>query len=121
MRPDLLRIYDKHKTFLDYFANDLNDNNAWYNNSEFARFHIVNGKQLLSVLAHNKSSDMNKISPVDTPGINQAECVLYCRAADVKGVRSEQALMIDGKRYQVQSADLIQGQVWKIELFRIQE
>ena len=123
MPLNLKEIYSGDKTFLDYFSDDLQDNNVWYNPSEFARYHDVNGVKLLSVFATNDFTYMLRKAPVekDTPGINQAGCVLYCRVHDVLGFKAEQVIRIDGKIYQVKNANLIQEQVWRVELMRIQE
>ena len=129
MRPDILKRYQnqdkpRHKTFLDHFANDLNDNKTWFNNSEFARYHVINGVSLLSVFATNTVSQTLKYSADNDGvpfGINNAEGILYCRAQEVRGVKVGEIITLDGKTYQINKANLLQDQVWAIVLTRVQE
>ena len=124
MLSGYLKRYERKKTFLDYFAKDLEDGHVWYNSGEFARYHNINGCSLLSVFAKNiaTGSMMEKTSDEAKPlGVNNAEGVLFCRAQDVSGVKADQTIMLDGKEYLVTNATLIQEQIWRIELARVQE
>ena len=111
-------IYAQDSTFLDELASDLEDGAVWFNNSEFARFHDVDGVKLLSVFTANKHTRRITISNdnENPEGVKQTGGVLFCRAQEVGHVNAEQPLRIDGKLYTVLEARLIQGQIWRIEV-----
>ena len=113
--------YKKKRTFIDFFANDLTDGKVWFNISEFGRYHDINGYKLLSILATNTDSKALTTSEQNPQGINEAEGVLFCRAQEIKGVKEGQVIRVDYKEYVISKANLLQGQVWRIELTRIQE
>ncbi|MBQ7733025.1 MAG: hypothetical protein IJT58_03290 [Synergistaceae bacterium] len=112
-------IYARDETFLDFVAHDLEDGAVWFNNSEFARFHDVNGKQIMCVL----SSDLRhsrialRLGSNERPeGITKGAAVLYCRVRDLKNVRTGAKIKVDGRLYLVDSVDLIQEQIWRVTL-----
>ena len=111
-------IYSRKRTFLDFLARDLDDDCVWFNNSEFARFHDVNGKKILSILtADTKNKKLDITIDGHTPeGISKGSGVLYVRAKDFKGEVTLGKIKIDGKSYIVSEAHLIQDQVWRISL-----
>ncbi len=111
-------IYAQDSTFLDELASDLEDGAVWFNNSEFARFHDIDGVKLLSVFTANKHTRRITISNdnENPEGVKQSGGVLFCRAQEVGHVNAEQPLRIDGKLYTVLEARLIQGQIWRIEV-----
>ena len=49
-------IYAQDRTFLDEVAADLEDNTVWFNNSEFARYHDINGVKILSVFTSDRQT-----------------------------------------------------------------
>ena len=113
-------IYARHETFLDYLAHDLDDTAVWFNESEFARYHDIRGKKILSIFTANTISKGIKIT-IDADnkpvGVAQSGGVLYVRAQDVKKeFASGQQLRLDGKLYIVSEAHLIQDQVWRVVL-----
>ena len=111
-------LYARDKTFLDYLAHDLDDDAVWFNNSEFARFHDVNGKKILSIFTtdtKNKKLDIT-IDGRTPEGISKGSGVLFVRAKDFKGDVKLGKIKIDGKSYVVAEAHLIQDQVWRITL-----
>ena len=113
-------IYARDETFLDHLAHDLDDDAVWFNNSEFARFHDVNGKKILSILtSDSRSQKLNiRINDSQNPaGVSKSSGVLFCRVQDIKGnIESGSGLKLDGRRYKVSEASLIQEQVWRITL-----
>lgn len=112
-------LYSRDKTFIDFFAQDLNDGVAWFNHSEFARFHNVNGRKILSVFTTDtQTQKINfRIGNDENPeGINKSRGILFCRAQELSGVNADQPLRLDGKMYTVSEASLIQDQVWRIVL-----
>ena len=112
-------LYSRDKTFLDFFAHDLDDGAVWFNNSEFARFHDVNGKKILAIFTQNARSQILNITLGDgrkTEGVTRSQGVLLCRAQDLKKVASGQSMKLNGKLYTVSEARLIQDQVWRIVL-----
>lgn len=112
-------LYSRDKTFLDFLAHDIDDGAVWFNNSEFARFHDVNGKKILSIFTRNARSQTLNITLVDgqkAEGVTRSQGVLYCRAQDIKKVASGQSMKLNGKLYTVSEARLIQDQVWRIVL-----
>ena len=111
-------IYAQDRSFLDCVASDLEDNAVWFNNSEFARFHDIDGVKILSVFTGDKRTQSINIH-VDgaTPeGISKSRGILFCRAQEISGVSADQPLRLDGKMYTVTEARLIQDQVWRIVL-----
>ena len=124
MQHELAEIYADDKTFIDFFADDLNDGKVWYNLSEFGRVYEINGTCLLCCFVASKSfATANFGTPEnrDSFGVNNAEGVIYFRAQDVSGVKVDQVITINGKEYLVTKADLLQDQVWRLELGRVQE
>ena len=126
MKPPLHRkmlksihdVYSRDETFLDFLAQDLDDCAVWFNSSEFARFHDIDGVKILSVFTGDKRTQSINIH-VDgaTPeGITKSRGILFCRAQEISGVNAEQPLRVDGKMYTVSEARLIQDQVWRIVL-----
>ena len=111
-------IYSRDETFLDFLAHDLDDDAAWFNNSEFARFHDVNGKKILSIFTTDTRAQALNISiGNEAPNsISKSRGVLLCRVQEMKSVNSGQRLKLNGKLYTVSEARLIQDQVWRIVL-----
>ena len=111
-------VYARDETFLDFLAQDLDDSAVWFNSSEFARFHDIDGVKILSVFTGDKRTQSINIH-VDgtTPeGITKSRGILFCRAQEISGVNAEQPLRVDGKMYTVSEARLVQDQVWRIVL-----
>lgn len=112
-------LYARHKTFLDFVAHDLNDNVVWFNNSEFARFHDIDGKKILSIFTadtRTKTLNIRLSGAENVEGVNESHGVLYCRAQECSGWNAGSSLRLDGKLYTVEEASLIQEQVWRIVL-----
>ena len=113
-------IYSQDETFLDFLAHDLNENAAWFNNSEFARFHNIDGRKILSIFTSDtRGKTLNvRINDDDNPELlHRSSGVLLCRAKDIAGNWNIGAsLMLDGRHYTVSEARLIQDQVWRIVL-----
>ena len=112
-------IYARDETFLDFLAHDLDDNCVWFNNSEFARYHDVNGKKILSIFTTNtKNKKLNiRINGEALEGISKGSGVFYARAKDFKKeIAIGAKFTLDGKSYTVSEARLIQDQIWRIEL-----
>ena len=110
-------IYSRNETFLDYFAHDLDDGAVWFNNSEFARFHDINGKQILSIFTADTRSQALSINIGDeVHDINKSRGVLFCRAQEMKCPNAGQSLKVNGKLYTVSEARLLQDQVCRIVL-----
>ena len=102
----------------DEMAADLKDSAVWFNNSEFARYHDINGAKILSVFTSDRRTQSINVH-VDgaTPeGVSKSRGILFCRAQEISGVNAEQPLRLDGKMYTVSEARLIQDQVWRIVL-----
>ena len=113
-------LYARDETFLDFFAHDLDNDAAWFNNSEFARFHDIDGRKILSVFTSDtrgKSLSIN-INGTDNPELlHTSGGVLFCRAQNISGNWNVGAsLRLDGRVYTVSEARLIQDQVWRITL-----
>ena len=111
-------LYARHETFIDFLAHDLDDDAVWFNNSEFARYHDVNGKKILSILVtetctRTYTSGGDKERP---EGVSVAESILYCRVQEVAHVTAEQSLRVDGRLYTIKDANLLQDHVWRITL-----
>lgn len=113
-------LYARDETFLDYLAHDLDDDAAWFNNSEFARFHDIDGRKILSIFT---SDTRGKMLNVRISGENEPELlhrnggVLFCRAQNITGSWNAGAsLKLDGRLYTVAEARLIQDQVWRVVL-----
>ncbi len=113
-------IYSRRRTFLDFLAHDLEDNAVWFNNSEFARYHDIDGRKTLSILTSNtrtQAINVNLADHNDPVGLSKSRAVLYCRAQEIEGVfAAEQSLRVDGRLYTVAEASLIQDQVWRVVL-----
>ena len=112
-------LYARHRTFLDFVANDLEDGAVWFNNSEFARFHDIDGNKILSIFTADtraKTLNIRLSDGENVEGISKSNGVLYCRAQEFSGWNAGSSLRLDGKLYTVDEARLIQDQVWRIVL-----
>ena len=111
-------IYAQDRTFIDEVASDLEDDAVWFNNSEFARYHDIDGTKILSVFTSDRrTQSINVHVDGTTPeGISKSRGILFCRAQEISGVNADQPLRLDGKMYTVTEARLIQDQVWRIVL-----
>ena len=112
-------IYSRSETFLDFLAHDLDDDAVWFNSSEFARYHDIKGKKILSIFINNVR-DKNlefRANRQNPDGVTKSFGILYFRAKDIKGiVQSGSTLKFDGELYTISEARLIQDQVWRVEL-----
>ena len=113
-------LYARDETFLDFLAYDLDDGAVWFNNSEFARFHNVNGKKVLSIFTMDARSQPLNITVGDgrnIEGVTRSQGILFCRVQDIKGeITSGQRMKLDGRLYRVSEARMLQEQVWRIVL-----
>ena len=113
-------LYSRDKTFLDFLAHDLDDGAVWFNNSEFARFHDIDGEKVLSIFTGDTRSQTLNINLGDgtiAERVSRNRGILYCRAQEFSSNWSADAsLRLDGKLYTVAEARLIQDQVWRIVL-----
>lgn len=113
-------LYARDETFIDQIAHDLDDGAVWFNNSEFARFHDINGKKILSVFAgdsRSQSFNINLGGDQNPDVVTKSGGILFCRVQDIKGVvNSGQVLKLDGRLYTVSESRLLQDQVWRIVL-----
>ena len=118
MQQIIRDLYAQEETFIDFFAQDLSDDTVWFNDSEFARFHNVNNKQILSIFVGNvRGQKLNIVVNNEYPeGITKSQGIFFCRAQELKNVKSGQQFKLDGKLYTVSEARLLQDQVWRIEL-----
>lgn len=112
-------LYSQDTTFLDELANDLEDGAVWFNNSEFARFHNLDGHKIISVFtADTRAKPLNiRINDEDNPElISRSSGVLFCRAQDTGKWSKGASLTLDGRLYTVSEARLIQDQIWRVVL-----
>lgn len=112
-------LYSRDDTFLDFVAHDIDDDEVWFNNSEFARFHNVNGKKVLSIFTvdtRSKKLDIT-IDGHSHEGVSKGSGVFYARAKDFKKeIAIGAKIKLNGKNYTVSEARLIQDQIWRLEL-----
>ena len=117
---DIDEIYGEEKSFLDELANDLDDENVWFNDFEFARYHVIYGERIISIFTSDKRTKELNVRVSGDEGVSgsvtASSGVLYVRAQEISHVASGQALTLDGKFYTVIEANLIQDQVWRIVL-----
>ena len=115
-------LYARDETFLDFLAHDLDDDAAWFNNSEFARFHDLDGRKILSIFTSDTRGktlniSINADTNQDPQLVHRSGGVLFCRAQNISGNWNVGAsLRLDGRQYTVSEARLIQDQVWRIVL-----
>ena len=119
MWEQIAEIYSKDRTFLDFFARDLEDGAVWFNNSEFARWHEVKGKKILAIFTSDvRSKKINtRLNEQNSEGVTDTAGVLFFRARDIRGViNAGSQLKFDGELYTVAEARLIQDQIWRVVL-----
>ena len=119
MWEQIAEIYSKEKTFIDFFAHDLEDGAVWFNNSEFARWHEVKGKKILAIFTSDvRSKKINtRLNEQNSEGVTDTAGVLFFRARDIRGViNAGSQLKFDGELYTVAEARLIQDQIWRVVL-----
>lgn len=120
MQQAIRELYEKQETFIDHFAHDLDNCAVWFNDSEFARWHDLDGKRILSIFTTDSRAKPLSvhIDRQDTPELlGRNSGVFLCRAQDIRGTWKEGAsLRLDGRLYTVAEARLIQDQVWRITL-----
>lgn len=113
-------MYARDETFLDFLAQDLDDGAVWFNNSEFARFHDLDGRKILSIFTADKRGKtyhitVNEENPPER--IQQSGGILFCRAQNISGNwHAGATLRLDGRQYTVSEARLLQDQVWRVVL-----
>ena len=110
-------LYAQDKTFIDFEAQDLEEDAVWFNSSEFARYHDVNGKKILSIFTtdtKNKKIDIT-IDGRAPEGISKASGVFYARAKELKEFAIGAKFKLDGKLYTVSETSL-QGQMRRVTL-----
>lgn len=61
-KNDEYDIYARDETFLDFLVHDLEDGAAWFNNSEFARYHDLDGRKILSIFTTDKRGNSRYIN-----------------------------------------------------------
>ena len=118
MQKSILDLYARDESFIDFLAHDLDDNAVWFNNSEFARYHNIDGNKILSIFTADtkKSFNINIGGDKRPEGISKNGGVLYCRKQEIIGVNPDQPLKLDGKLYTISEAKLLQDQIWRIVL-----
>lgn len=113
-------IYARDETFLDFLAHDLDDGAAWFNDSEFARFHDIDGRKILSIFTSDTRGKTVNVRIDEDSGpelIHKSVGVLFCRAQNISGNWNVGvSLRLDGRQYTVSEARLLQDQVWRITL-----
>lgn len=113
-------IYARDETFLDELAHDLDDSAVWFNDSEFARFHDIDGHKILSIFTSDtrgKTFNININDENNPELVHRSGGILYCRAQNIAGNwQIGASLRLDGRHYTVSEAKLIQDQVWRIVL-----
>lgn len=112
-------IYARDETFIDHVAHDLDNGAVWFNDAEFARWHDLNGRKILSILTSDRRGQRLNIKVNDDSPelLRKSVGVFFCRAQDIKGSwQSGAPIRIDGRQYTVSEAKLLQDQVWRISL-----
>ncbi|MBQ7578618.1 MAG: hypothetical protein IJT21_10185 [Synergistaceae bacterium] len=120
MMKSIHDIYARDETFIDEFAHDLDDCAVWFNESEFARFHTIGTKKILSIFLKYASSQNipYRAGRDDNPeGVVKSLGTLYCRVKDIKGnFTADSQIKLDGKLYRIAEASILQDQVWRVTL-----
>ena len=110
-------LYARDETFLDFLAHDLDDDAVWFNNSEFARYHDLDGRKILSIFTSDiRGKTLNISIDSDTNQdpqlVHSSGGVLFCRAQNISGNWNVGAsLRLDGRQYTVSEARLLQDQI----------
>ena len=120
---EFLDIYEGGRSFREQLARDFDDGAVWFNLGEFARFHDIDGKRVLSVVAGDRRGQtggtligIKNNSNENSEGVVKSRGVLFVRADEIEGVRATQALRLDGRLYTVVEARILQDRVWRIML-----
>lgn len=120
MLKSILDLYSQDETFIDFLAQDLAEDEVWFNNSEFARYHDINGNKILSVFTsdiRNKSINVSLNGKQNPEGIKKASGILFIRRCDIKGtIHADSSVRIDGELYTISEAKLLQDQIWRLTL-----
>lgn len=116
---EILEIYSREKSFIDFESLDLATGKVFFNNSEFARYHDIDGKKILGILTsdiRNKKLVNASTDVKNAKSYTQSSSVLFVRVCDIRGViKAGISLRLDGELYLVSEA-IREGQVWRILL-----
>jgi hypothetical protein len=116
---EALDLYASAATFRDQVALDLEDGAAWFNIEEFGRFHDLEGKKIMSVFVGDRrgqSIEIQTNTKENPEGGVKNRGILFIRADEMKGIRANQPLRLDGRLYTVAEARILQDCVWRIVL-----
>lgn len=109
----LSKIYREGYDFSLGFHEDVSGRELFFNLEEFASIHEVDGVKVEGVL-----TGQSRVEGIreEFEGISHDRLVLYARREALREPMVDMITRIDGKRYQVTGARLIQGEVWRVEL-----
>jgi hypothetical protein len=119
MMKELLDLYSQDTTFQEQVTQDLEDGAVWFNLEEFGKFHDIEGKSVLSVFVGDRRGQTIEIRTnlkENPEGIIKSRGILFVRADEIKGIKADQALRLDGRLYTVTEARILQDHVWRIVL-----
>lgn len=91
-------------SFREQLRSDVADNVVFFHEGEFAAFHDIEGKRILSVLcSDSRAGAQRRGKEEDRPeGVSLETCVLFLRTQDIVGLpKRDQLLRVDGRLFRV--------------------
>ena len=92
---------------------DMMNHECFFDENAFAEHYDIDGHKVLGLMLNSRTS--REYDP-DTGTSGRSGLTFICRCDDVKDIRVNNIIRIDGKAYYVNEARRIQGMYWKIEL-----
>lgn len=116
---DILKLYAQPLKFSGHVLKDTCDINIWFDDETFAKWRDVDGVRILTIMTQDKTNQPISENISDSSGyLSMNNFVLYCKACDiVQDVKTGTVVRIDGKMYQVNSAQkILNDSVWRFRV-----
>lgn len=112
---EAMKIHRHIPTFRDTSQDECASFFAWFNDEELARYHEIDGRQMICILIRDKRKRV-PYGGVQGEGYDISGRVLYVRQKDVPKANAGVSIRVDGKLYVIEDVYDMQGLVWRLEL-----
>ena len=115
IQRELEKLYAEGNSHKDQTEKDIA---CWFNLSEFAEFHTIEGQKVLGVFTSDIQGQKinNSLIAQDGTVLNKSHGILFLRCEDVSNVNVDQPLRLDGRLYQVDEAEKLGNVIWRLKL-----
>lgn len=116
---DILKLYAEPLKFREFALKDTCDINLWFDDETFAEWRDVDGVRILAVITQDKRNQPIIDDIRDASGVlSMDNFVMFAKSCDiVQDVKTGTVVRIDGKMYQINSAQkILNDSVWRFRL-----